>query len=172
MTWDLPHPRLRARGTRSARPVRRQAVNSRRPSGPAYGRTQRATALYVERLIDGFVADAHGLASGKVEPQALGNLLRAPGRRPSPGLPRPVPAAFPGHGRAGHRRPARGDNDAGEPILHVAPQRRVGRQFRHLRTPGGPLGVPLRRGGPILQAATARGGVAPQLTRDRRSRPP
>ena len=27
---DLPRPRLRARGTRKARPVRRQAVNSRR----------------------------------------------------------------------------------------------------------------------------------------------
>ena len=29
-TCDLPRPRLRARGTRSARPVRRQAVSSRR----------------------------------------------------------------------------------------------------------------------------------------------
>src|SRR3954471_7036850 len=31
---DLPRPRLRARGTRSARPVRRQAVSSRRSAPP------------------------------------------------------------------------------------------------------------------------------------------
>ena len=32
--------------------------------------------------------------------------------------------------------------------------------------------MPLRGGGPILQAAAARGSVAPQLARDRRRRPP
>src|SRR5215212_9517788 len=109
---------------------------------------------------------------GKVEPQATGDLLRAPRPGPSPTLPPPVPPALPGHDRSRDRGSARGDDHAGEPVLHVAPQRRVDRQFRRLRTPRGPLGGPLRGGGPIVQTAAARGSIAPQLPRDRRRRPP
>ena len=63
VTNFLPRPRVRARGTRSARPVRRHAVSSR---------SQRATALHVERLIDRLVADPHRLIIGEVDPQPTG----------------------------------------------------------------------------------------------------
>ncbi len=75
---------------------------------------------------------------------------------PAPVLPGTVPPALPRH-----RSPAWSSNHAGQPVLHINPQRRVDRQLRRLRAPGGPFGMPLRRGGPILQAATARRGVAP-----------
>src|SRR3954468_5752113 len=74
----LPRPRLRARGTRNARPVRRQAVSSRR-SAPA--------ALHVQRLVDGLVTDPHGLIVREVDPQPPGDLLRAPRPGPPAGLP-------------------------------------------------------------------------------------
>ena len=151
-TNDWPRPCVRARGARSARNV----AQAGRQLAP-----QRAPALDVERLVDRLVADAHRLVPRKVEPQALGNLLRAPRPRPAPGLPRPMSTAFPGHGRSSHRRPARGSHGAGEPILHIRPQRRVGDQFRPLRPTRRPLRVPVRRDGPIRQLATPRGRVAP-----------
>ena len=61
---------------------------------------------------------------------------------------------------------------ARQPILHIRPQRQVDRHLRWLRPLSRPFSMPLRRGGPILQLATARGSVAAQFTRDRRSRPP
>src|SRR5690242_676635 len=129
----------------------------------------RAAALDVERLVDGLVADPHRLVAGEVEPQPPGDLLRAPRARPAPVLPPSVTTAFPGHRRPGDRRPAGSDDGAGQPVSHVRPQRRVRGQ---LRTPRRPLGVPLGRGGAILQAAAPRRSVAPQLARDRRRRPP
>src|SRR3954465_8720234 len=48
---------------------------------------ERATALDEQGLVDRLVADAHGLIIGEVDPQPMGNLLRAPGRRPPPILP-------------------------------------------------------------------------------------
>src|SRR5918998_3326121 len=109
---------------------------------------------------------------GKVEPQATGYLLRAPCPGPSPILAPPVPPALPGHGRPRDRGSARGDDHAGQPVLHIAPQRRGDRQLRRLRTPRRPLGVPLRGGGPIVQTAATRSSIAPQLPRDRRGRSP
>src|SRR3954467_7262054 len=53
-----------------------------RPPGAQAGgqlAAQRPPALHVQRLVDGFMADAHGLIIGKVEPQAAGDLVRAPG---------------------------------------------------------------------------------------------
>ena len=147
MTNDLPPP-ARARPRHAQRPARAQA-----------GRQlalQRSPALYVERLADGLVTDPHGLVPGKVEPQALGNLLRAPRRSPPPVLPSPMPATLPGHGRAGHRGPARSDNDAGKPILHVPPQRRIHRKLRRLRPARRALSVPLRGGRPVIQPQTLR----------------
>src|SRR3982751_1502753 len=141
-----------------------------RPPGAQAGgqlAAQRSPALHVKRLVDGFVTDAHGLIIGEVEPQAAGDLFRAPRRGPPPVLPTPVPAALPGPDRPPEPRPARGDDQPGEPVLHVAPQRLVDRQLGRLRTAGGAVGVPLRGRGPVRQSAAARGGVAAQLARDR-----
>src|SRR3954469_5794513 len=129
-----------------------------RPPGAQAGgqlAAQRPAALHVQRLIDGFVADAHGLIVAEVEPQAAGDLVRAPGCGPPPVLPTPVSAALPRHDGPVHRRPVRGDDKTGEPVLHVAPQRRVDRQLGSLRTAGGAVGMPLRGRGPVRQSAAA-----------------
>ena len=71
---------------------------SRRPPPPPSTQAacqlaaQRATTLNEQRLIDGFVADAHGLIVREVDRQAASNLLRAPGVCPPPMLPRSMPA--------------------------------------------------------------------------------
>ena len=146
-----------------------------RPPGAQAGgqlAAQRAAALHEQRLVDGLVADAHRLIVREVERQAPGDLLRAPGPGPSPILPPSMPTALPGHGRAGNgerrseRRPCRPVGPAHRP------QCRVGRKLRRLRATSGSLGMPLRRRRTILQAAASRGGIAPQLPRDRRGRPP
>jgi hypothetical protein len=80
-----------------------------------------------------------------------------------------MPATLPGHNRPRNRSPAWSSNHAGQPVLHVNPQRHAGCKLRPLRTTRHPFRMLLRRGGPILQAAAARGRVAPQLARDRRS---
>ena len=64
-------------------------------------------------------------------------------------------------------RPVRGDDETGQPVLHIALQRRVDRQLGRLWTAGGAVGVPLRGRGPVRQTAAARGGVAAQLAGDR-----
>src|SRR3954470_6752082 len=141
----------------------------RPPGAQASGQlaAQRPAALHVQRLVDGFVADPHGLIVREVEPQTASDLFRAPGRGPPPVLPPPVPAALPRHDRPVHRRPVRGDDETGEPVLHVPPQRLVDRQLGRLRTAGGAGSVPLGGRGPVRQTAAARGGVAAQLARDR-----
>src|SRR3954452_12270868 len=141
-----------------------------RPPGAQAGgqlAAQRPAALHVQRLIDGFVADAHGLIVAEVEPQAAGDLFWAPGCGPPPVLPTPVSAALPGHDGPVRRCTVRGDDETGEPVLHVAPQRLVDRQLGRFWTAGGSVGMPLRGRGPVRQTAAARGGVAAQLARDR-----
>ena len=172
------------RHKRLAPPARARLRHPQRPTRAQAGRQlapQRAPALDVKRLVDGLVADAHGLVSGKVEPQALCDLLRTPRACPAPGLPGPMSTALPGHGRSGHCSPARGSDRAGQAILHIVPQHRVGGQPCRLRATGRPFGVPLRRGRPVIPAANAarfgefaaaRGRVAAQLARNRRRRPP
>src|SRR5215211_6493122 len=153
---DLPRPRLRARGTRNARPVRRQAVSSRRsaPRPCTYSAWSMASWLMRPRR-------------AMEEPQAASDLFWAPGRGPPPVLPTPAPAALPWHDGAADCRPVRGDDQTGEPVLHVPPQRLVDRQLGWLGTAGGSVGVPLRGRGPVRQTAAARGGVAAQLAGDR-----
>src|SRR3954454_16515925 len=149
--------------------------HAQRPPGPQTGgqlAPQRASALHVQCLVDGLVADAHRLIAGKVEPQPLSDLLRAPRPGPLPVLPPPLPTALPGHDRPAEGSPAGDSDHAGQPVLHISLQRRVDRQFRWLRAAGGPVGVPLRGRRPVVQATAARGGVAAQLPRDRRGRPP
>src|SRR3954449_2552453 len=162
VTNFLPRPRVRAAGTRSARPVRRQATSFA---------LERATSLHVKGLVDGLVRDPHRLIIGEVHRQAVGDLLRAPRSHPAPilasGLVPPLPCR---RGRAGHRRAVRAANLAGQPVLDVVAQWFVGDQFGGLGPAGGPLGLPLRDRRPILQLPTSGGRVAADLPRHRRCR--
>ena len=158
-----------------ASPACARPRHPQRPPGSQAGRqfaAQRSSTLNEQRLIDGFVADAHRLIVREVDRQAAGNLLRAPGPGPSPILSRSMPTALPGHGRAGNRSAARSDDDASQSFLHISAQCRVERKLRRLRATSRSLGVPLRRRRTILQTAAAGGSVAPQLTGDRRCCPP
>ena len=166
---DLRHDKGLA-SSATARPWHTQ-----RPPGAQTGRqlaAQSPTALHVKRLVDGFMADAHRLIVREVVPQAVSNLLRAPRRRPAPIFPRSVSATFPGYRRPGNRNTAWRDDHTSQPILHIRPQRRIEHQLCRLRTSSSPFSMPLRGARPIIQLATASGGVAAQLPRDRRSRPP
>ena len=129
---------------------------------------QRSFALDEEGLIDGFVADAHGLVVREVDRQAPGNLFRAPGPGPSPILSLAMPAALPGDGRTGNGNTARSDDDASQSLLHISAQGRVEGKLRRLRATGRSLGMPLGGRRAILQPTAAGGCVAPQLTGDRR----
>ena len=77
-----------ARPRRSQRPASSQARRQFTAQCPA--------TLDEERLIDGFVADAHRLVIRKVDDQALGDLLRAPCFGPSSILSLAMSASVPG----------------------------------------------------------------------------
>src|SRR4051812_49922153 len=88
------------------------AARPRHPQGPPGAQAggqlaaQRPAALHVQRLVDSLVADPHGLILGEVEPQAAGDLLRAPRPGPPAGAPTPLPAALSGPDPPPHRRPS------------------------------------------------------------------
>ena len=83
---------------------------------------QGAASLYLESLINGFVADAHCWLLGEVHLQALCDLLRAPGRGPASALPANSAPPFPYHGRPVESDAVWCGNEAGEPFLHVVAQ--------------------------------------------------
>ena len=116
-----------------AAPACARPRHPQRPPGSQAGRqfaAQRASALNEERLIDGFVADAHRLVVREVDRQAPGNLLRAPGPGPSPILPRAMPAALPRTRPDRERRTPLGrDDDASQSLLHISAQGRVERKL-------------------------------------------
>ena len=80
------------------RPERPPGAQARRQLAP-----QRASSSNEQRLIDGFMADAHGVIVREVDREPAGDLLRAPGVCPPPILPPSMSTAFPGHGWAGHK---------------------------------------------------------------------
>src|SRR6266478_9636586 len=99
--------------------------HAQRPPGAQTRRqltAQRAAPLHIQRLVDGLVADAHGIILGEVAREAPGNLLGAPRPGPPPRLPPPVPAPLPRHPRPADHRAAWRDDHAGQPLLHVPPQ--------------------------------------------------
>src|SRR5436190_15533450 len=79
-------------------------------------------------------------------------------------------ASLPLHLRTRDGSAARGRNVARQSILHIRSQCRVQHEFGGLGPPCGSVGMPLCCVGTVLQAATARGCVAPKFTRDRRGR--
>lgn len=132
---------------------------------------QRAASLHIQRLVDGLVADAHGGILGEIVREALGNLLGTPRPGPPPGLAPAAPAPRPPHARPRDHGAAGREDRAVQPLLYVLLQRGVHRQLRRLWSARGALCMPLRRRRAVLEAAGARGGVAAQLTRDRRRCP-
>src|SRR4051794_19868579 len=156
-----------------APPARARSRCPQHPSSAQAGRqlaAQCTAPLNEQRLVDGLMADAHGLIVREVDRQAASDLLRAPGSCPLPVFPRSMPTAFPGYGRAGNSSPAWSDNNASQSFLHRGSQGRIQRKLRRFGTASGSLGVPLRRCRAILKTAAPGGGVAPQLSRDRRGR--
>src|SRR5271170_1487049 len=127
-------------------PERPPGAQARRQLAP-----QRASSLNEQRLIDGFMANAHGLIVREVDRESAGYLLWAPGVCPPPILPPSMSTAFPGHGRAGHKSPARSDDDASQSLLHIGSQRRIDRKLPLLWPASGSLGMPLRCRRAILQ---------------------
>jgi hypothetical protein len=149
----------------------------RHPQGPPGSQAgcqlaaQGAAPLDIQRLIESLVADAHGLIVWKVDPQAAGDLLGAPGVCPSSVLPRAVLTALPGYRRAGNRNSARSHDDTGQAFLHIGPQACIQRKLCLLGAPSRAVGVPLGCRRAIFEAATSGGGVTPQFPRDRRGCP-
>ncbi len=90
VTWPCGRFCARARGWRSARPVRRQVYEL------AFERT---TGLDEQRLVDRLVADAHGLIIGEVDFQPVRDVLRAhvPGEPLLDVLAQPVVSPELGH---------------------------------------------------------------------------
>ena len=109
VTKLLPRPRVQARGNHNARPCAQ--------TGGQIG-AQCSSALDMERLVDGLVADALGLVAWEIKPQAAGDLLRAPGSGPSSVLPRTVLAALPWHNRINDCRAAWCADHASQPVLN------------------------------------------------------
>jgi hypothetical protein len=159
LTKPFPRPRVRALGTRSARPVRRQAVSSR-CSAPR--------PLDVQGLVNRLVRDPHRLIIGEIDPEPVSDLLRAPRLPPAAIRAAAVTPATPAHLGAGHSDPVRSLHGAGETVLDVSSQLAVGGELRCLRTLGAQIGVPLRDRGAILKRTTASRGIAAQLAGDRR----
>ena len=144
------------------RPARAQA-GAQLPAEPA-------PALDVERLIDGLVADPHRGVLREVGLEPCRDLLGAPSPPPPPVLAPDQPAVRPGNLWAGHLGAVCLRDPARQAVLHVAAQRLVPRKLRRPGPARGPIGVPLRGRGAVLEAAVAGRRVAPQLARDRRGR--
>src|SRR5665213_665434 len=140
--------------------------HAERPPGPQACRQfapQCASPLNEKRLVNGFMADAHGFIMGEVDGKPASDLFWAPGPRPPTVFPSPMSAAFPRHGRACNLFAARSDDDTSEPLLHIASQCRVGREPCSLGAAGRSLGMPLRCCRAVLETAAPSGSVAPQF---------
>ena len=151
-----------AAGPRHAqRPPGAQACRQRAAQGPP--------PLDVQRLVDGLVRDPHRVIVWILYPEPMGDLLRAPRRRPVSVLAAAMTSPTPGaHGGARHGRPVLSHDRACEAVLHVDPQPIVRGQLGYFRALGTSVAVPLRRRRPIRQTAASSRCVATQLSRDSR----
>jgi hypothetical protein len=121
-----------------------------------------------DRLVDRLGRDPHRVIIREVQAQPVGDLLRAPRPRPAP-----IPSATAAPADPRDLRTGEGDavgtlHAASQPLLYVTAQPIVNRQLRRLGALRARIGMPLRCRRPVVQAAAARRGVAPQLARDRR----
>ena len=149
--------------TTAASPRRAQ-----RPPGAQAGRQLTAQCpppLDVQRLVNRLVRDPHRFIVGILDPEPMGDLLRAPRCRPMSVLAAAMTSTTPGaHVWARHGRPILSHHRAGEVVLHVAPEPIVRGQLGSLRALGTSVAVPLRSRRPIRQTAAPSRRVATQLT--------
>ena len=121
--------------------------------------------LDVQRLVNRLVRDPHRFIVGILDPEPMGDLLRAPRCRPMSVLAAAMTSTTPGaHVWARHGRPILSHHRAGEVVLHVAPEPIVRGQLGSLRALGTSVAVPLRSRRPIRQTAAPSRRVATQLT--------
>ena len=120
LTCPAARCRARARGTSSARlsSQARQQLS-----------TQSATPLDIQRAVDGLMRDPHGSIIREIDRQPVSDLLRIPGRGPSPVLATPLPLRS---RRPRYWRAVVQANHSGKPIGHVLVQLYVDRQFGRL----------------------------------------
>ena len=111
----------RLAATTAASPRRAQ-----RPPGAQAGRQLAAQCpppLDVQRLVDGLVRDPHRVIVGILDPEPMGDLLRAPRCRPMSVLAAAMTSTTPGaRVWARHGRPVLSHHCACEAVLHVASQ--------------------------------------------------
>jgi hypothetical protein len=146
---------------------------SRFPQRPASAQArdqltlERATSLDEQRLVDRLVADAHGLIIREVGLQAMRDLLRAPGCRPSPVLPMRLVQALPrGCLGACDGGAVESADAAEEPLLHVLAQPVVACELRGFRALRGLLSLPLRHQGAVDLLPAPGRRVAAKLARN------
>ncbi len=151
---------------------------SRDPQGPPGAQAchelslESAAALDIEGLVDRFVADAHGLVIGELDPEPVRDLLRAPSSHPPAVRAIWLVAPFPlSRRRPSGRRSVRAPHLAREPFGHIVPQTVVLDELGRLGTTSDQLGLPLRDRRPILQLSAAGGRISAQLPGDRRRAP-
>ena len=117
--------------------------------------------LDVQRLVNRLVRDPHRFIVGILDPEPMGDLLRAPRCRPMSVLAAAMTSTTPGaHVWARHGRPVLSHHCACEAVLHVAPQPIVRGQLGYLRVLGTSGAVPLRSRRPIRQTAAPSRRVA------------
>ena len=138
--------------TTAASPRRAQ-----RPPGAQAGRQLAAQCpppLDVQRLVNRLVRDPHRVIVGILDPEPMGDLLRAPRCRPMSVLAAAMTSTTPGaHVWARHGRPVLSHHCACEAVLHVAPQPIVRGQLGYFRALGTSGAAPLRSRRPIRQTA-------------------
>src|SRR5690606_22813533 len=130
-----------------------------------------SASLNIKRLIDGFMAYAHGGILGKVHLQALRDLFRAPSRRPASAFPVNGPPLLPYHDGSIENDTLGGGDPTGESILHVVAQGRIVGQLAGLRASRCAIRMPLCSESPVVEGSSAGCRVAPDLTGDRAGRP-
>ena len=122
--------------------------HAQRPPGAQAGRQLTAQCpppLDVQRLVTRLVRDPHRVIVGILDPEPMGDLLRAPRCRPMSVLAAAMTSTTPGaHVWARHGRPVLSHHRAGEVVLHVAPEPLVRGQLGDLRALGTSGAVPLR----------------------------
>ena len=129
---------------------------------------ERTPAFDVERLIDGLVADAHGLIIGEIDTQPVRDLLGTPALGPAAVPTMRLVAALPLRANRPQGATAGRPNRAREPLLHIAAKPIIAGELRWPRTTSAPLCVPLRDRRLVLKPECSRRRVPAKLPRDRR----
>ncbi len=123
-----------------------------------------ASALNVQRLVNGFVRDSHRFIVREVDLQPAGNLLWRPASDPfAVAAMRRVPPLKRCRSRASNLTSSRVTDLAFQAVFHIVAQLLVNHKLCRLRPSGHHLCLPLRDRSPILELATTSCRVACQL---------